>query len=99
MCQLPVGVGGFPLKDGRLIILDEPMASLDPKIERDMFLGVSDVDKTRIIVSHRLGHMIHADVIFLLDSGEIKEMGTHKQLMEQDGEYAKMFRMQAANYE
>lgn len=34
-------------KDGRLIILDEPMASLDPKIERDMFLGVSDVDKTR----------------------------------------------------
>ncbi len=86
-------------KDTKLIILDEPTASLDPQIEHDMFLSVDDNSKTRIIVSHRLGNMIHADMIILLENGRIIEEGTHEQLMEKNGEYAKMFRLQSANYQ
>lgn len=86
-------------KDTRLIILDEPTASLDPKIEHDMFSSVDDKSKTRIIVSHRLGNMIHANMILLLENGSIKEFGTHEELMNENGEYAKMFRLQSANYQ
>lgn len=86
-------------KNARLIILDEPTASLDPKIEHDLFSCVDDEHKTRIIISHRLGNMIYADKIILLDGGIIKETGTHVQLMQQSGEYAKMYRMQSSNYQ
>lgn len=86
-------------KDTGLIILDEPTASLDPKIEHDLFSCVEDENKTRIIISHRLGNMIYANKILLLDNGSIKESGTHEQLMKSNGEYAKMFRMQSANYQ
>lgn len=86
-------------KDTRLIILDEPTASLDPKIEHDMFSCVDDNSKTRIIVSHRLGNMIHANMIILLENGSIKEFGTHEELLRENGEYAKMFLLQAANYQ
>ncbi len=86
-------------KDTELIMLDEPTASLDPHIEHDLFSSMDDLSKTRIIISHRLGNMIYADKILLLDNQTIKESGTHDELMKKGGEYAKMFNLQAANYQ
>ena len=85
-------------KNAKLIILDEPTASLDPKIEYDMFSSVDQTDRTRIIISHRLGNMIKADNIILIDNGNICEMGSHQELIELDGKYATMFHMQSKSY-
>ena len=51
--------------------------------------------KTSIIIAHRLSTIQDADQIIMLQHGDIKEQGTHDSLMEQDGHYAKMFRMQS----
>lgn len=86
-------------KNTELIMLDEPTASLDPHIEHDLFSCMNDLNKTRIIISHRLGNMIYADKILLLNNKTIEESGTHDELMSRGGEYAKMFNLQAANYQ
>lgn len=85
-------------KQTPLVILDEPTASLDSKIECDMFSRMKQKDTTRIIISHRLGDLIKADIIMLIDNGSICEMGTHKELMELNGRYAHMFDIQSKNY-
>jgi len=86
-------------KGTKLIMLDEPTASLDPHIEHDLFSCMNDLNKTRIIISHRLGNMIYANKILLLKNGRVEESGTHDELMRNNGEYAKMFRLQAENYQ
>ena len=55
-------------------------------------------NKTVLFISHRLSSAVGADCVFLLNGGEIAERGNHSQLMEQNGVYAEMFRMQAQSY-
>ena len=55
-------------------------------------------DKTVIFISHRLSSAVNADVIYLLEQGEIIEHGTHEELMDENGKYAEMFNMQAKQY-
>ena len=55
-------------------------------------------DKSVVFISHRMSSAVLADKIYLLENGEIVESGTHKELMDKDGKYAKMFRMQALGY-
>ena len=56
------------------------------------------MDKTVIFISHRLSSTVMADRIYMLEKGSITEMGSHRELMELDGAYARMFRMQAERY-
>ncbi|KAF8606626.1 P-loop containing nucleoside triphosphate hydrolase protein [Ceratobasidium sp. AG-I] len=82
----------------RLLCYDEPSASLDPKAEFETFERLRKLrgDKTMIFVTHRFGHLNkHADLILYVKDGSIIEQGTHKGLLEQDGEYAKMYRFQS----
>ena len=51
-----------------------------------------------IFISHRLSSAIDADRIYLIEDGSVAEVGTHGELMEQNGKYAEMFRRQAENY-
>ncbi len=90
---------GFASKS-KIVILDEPSASLDPEAEHKIYENVYKYmnDKTVIFVSHRLTSTIMADKIIMMDAGQIRESGTHKELMGLRGEYYKLFRLQAEAY-
>lgn len=87
-------------KEGDIFILDEPTAAIDPITEAklyEMFLRISE-NKTCIIVSHRLAATKFVDRIFVIKDGGICEQGSHKTLINQNGEYAKMFFAQSTWY-
>jgi ATP-binding cassette subfamily B protein len=84
-----------------MIVLDEPTAAIDPIEESNIFrlFSESAKGKTAILVTHRLGSTKIADRILLMEAGRICELGTHEQLMQQNGKYAQMYREQASWYE
>lgn len=87
-------------KQSSIAILDEPSSALDPISEYEMFENMMKAcaDKTVMFISHRLSSAVNADIIYLLEQGEIAEQGTHAELMAKNGSYAKMFEMQAKQY-
>jgi len=87
-------------QDSSIILLDEPSSALDPVAEYQMYQTMMDAckDKTVVFISHRLSSAVLADRIYLLDNGRVIEEGNHTELLNKDGEYAKLFRMQAQNY-
>jgi ATP-binding cassette subfamily C protein len=87
-------------KDGHIAIFDEPTAALDPLAERQMYENLSKIfkDKTTIFISHRLASTQFCDCIYFLDKGEIIEMGSHQELLEKQGTYAKLFHIQSQYY-
>lgn len=84
------------LKDAPVILLDEATASLDPENEAEIQQAISRLIKGRtvIVIAHRLKTIIGADNILVLDNGRIVESGTHKQLLAQNGLYAKLWNLQ-----
>ncbi len=86
--------------DSDILILDEPTASLDAIAEQEIYDQFDTLrkDKTTIFVSHRLSSATTADVIFVLDNGELVECGPHSELMENKGVYYKLFTTQAGRY-
>ncbi|WP_409176900.1 ABC transporter ATP-binding protein [Brevibacillus fortis] len=85
---------------GQVVILDEPTSALDPKAEMEVFSDFQYLvkDKTVIFISHRLAAARMADRILVLKSGALIEDGNHLQLMRLQGEYYKMFKVQARWY-
>lgn len=83
-----------------ILILDEPTASLDPMAEQEIYNQFDRLrkDKTSVFVSHRLSSATTADVIVVLENGEIVESGTHKELMNLGGKYCELFTTQASRY-
>lgn len=88
------------VKDCPFKIFDEPSSALDPIAEYELFDHIlkSSKGKTMLFISHRLSSVQNADRVFMLESGELKEEGTHPELMEKDGLYADMYKKQAVNY-
>ena len=86
--------------DADIIILDEPTASLDPLAEQEIFRRFDELrgGKTTVFVSHRLSSATIASKIVVLENGQLEEEGTHRELMDQNGKYAMLFRTQAARY-
>lgn len=85
----------------KVLVLDEPNSALDPLAEKNIFDEIFKYakDKTLIFISHRFSTTINADCIYLFDDGKIKEFGSHKELMSLDGEYKRMFNIQAEKYQ
>lgn len=83
-----------------IIILDEPTSALDPYAEKEINDDIIKMagKKTIILISHRLSTIVNVDKIYVMESGEIKEEGTHNELMSQKGIYYKMFNAQAELY-
>lgn len=88
-------------KNPESIILDEPTARMDSFAEKSIFsLLLKQFEKKSILlVTHRLSSIIEIDHIFLLKNGSILESGTHYELMEREGEYYKMYKLQQSFYE
>ncbi|MBQ4570744.1 MAG: ABC transporter ATP-binding protein [Bacilli bacterium] len=84
-----------------LYILDEPTASLDPLAEEKInkLILNTAVDKTIIIIAHRLSTVVDTDKIYLMKQGTFTEIGTHQELLELNGDYALMFNTQKQLYE
>lgn len=84
------------LKDAPIVLLDEATASLDPENESLIQQAISRLitGKTVIVIAHRLHTIADADKIIVLDNGELVQQGKHEELMEQDGLYRKLFKIQ-----
>lgn len=87
-------------KDAPVLLLDEPTAALDPIAEQEMYLKYADftAGKSSVFISHRLASTRFCDHIILLDNGGIAEYGTHNELMNKDGKYAELFKLQSSYY-
>jgi len=82
--------------DPRILVLDEATSSVDAEAEAQIQTAIAElmVGRTSLIVAHRLSTIVHADVILVMHHGEIRERGTHRQLLEQGGLYARLHRLQ-----
>ena len=87
-------------KNSQIVIMDEPSASLDPVNEYKFNNVILEEfsEKTVIIISHRLSTVRKADVILFLKDGRIAERGSHSQLLEMNGDYAKMWKIQTEKF-
>ena len=91
-----VFAGKYPI-----VIMDEPSSALDPMAEYNLNQSIlkSTNDKTVVFISHRLSTTRIADKIYMFAKGQLIEEGSHKELLERDGKYAEMFRLQSEKYE
>jgi subfamily B ATP-binding cassette protein MsbA len=87
------------LKDAPILILDEATSALDTESERHIQDALDQVIKgrTTLVIAHRLSTVEKADLILVLDQGRIVEQGSHAHLIECDGAYAQLHRMQFAD--
>lgn len=81
-------------------VFDEPSSALDPIAEYKLFDNILKAcrENTLLFISHRLSSVQNADHVFLLENGEVREEGTHRELMKKQGIYADMYQKQAENY-
>ncbi len=88
------------MKDAQLLILDEPTAALDARAEHEVFKRFSELieGKMAVLISHRFSTVRMADRILFLENGQMKELGSHEELLKQNGKYAELFQLQAAGY-
>jgi ATP-binding cassette subfamily B protein len=84
------------LKDPRILILDEATSALDSENEALIQAAFDKAMKgrTSLVIAHRLSTILNADVIFVVDAGRIVEHGTHAELLERGGLYARLYRTQ-----
>lgn len=95
-----VGLARAYFRDCRLMVLDEPSAALDPISEDRIFEQLYHLSRGKgvVTITHRLSNTVLADRILVVGDGHIAEQGTHAELLEKDGIYARLFRLQAEKY-
>lgn len=89
-------------RDAAIVIYDEPTAALDPAAEIavfDQLRAQAAAGQTIILITHRLASTASADHIYRLQNGRIAEHGTHTQLLAAGGEYARLYALQAAQFQ
>jgi ABC-type multidrug transport system fused ATPase/permease subunit len=87
------------VRDAAILILDEPSSGLDAESERLVFEALDRLlsGKTTFVISHRLATIKNADVILVLDQGQIVERGTHTELLALNGLYSRLYQSQRAD--
>jgi ATP-binding cassette subfamily B protein len=91
-----VAIARVILKDPRILVLDEATSSLDSQSEALIQAALERVmqGRTSLVIAHRLSTILAADLILVVDRGQIVEQGTHAELIEQNGLYATLYRTQ-----
>ena len=84
------------LKDAPILILDEATSALDNESEQKIQSALDAImrGRTTIVIAHRLSTIETADKILVLDAGRVVEQGSHRELLEQGGHYAQLYKMQ-----
>lgn len=87
-------------KNGKILILDEPTAALDPIIEKKIYMQYNEMSagRTVVFISHRLASTSFCDMIFVLNNGQIAEKGNHETLLDNSEIYKEMFSAQSHYY-
>ena len=96
-----VAIARTLLKDPAILIFDEATSALDSHTERviQAELEVISTARTTLVIAHRLSTIVHADQIIVLDHGRIVERGTHDELLDRGGAYARLWSMQSRERE
>ncbi len=91
-----VGIARAILKRPPILVFDEATSSLDSKTEQSILAALREIsaEHTSLVIAHRLSTIVDADKIIVLDRGTIVEQGTHAGLLERDGHYAELWRVQ-----
>jgi subfamily B ATP-binding cassette protein MsbA len=91
-----ISIARAMLKNAPILLLDEATSSLDSKSERMVQEGLERLmyGRTSIVIAHRLSTIINSDKIYVLESGNIVESGTHKELLALNGYYANLYKLQ-----
>ncbi|MFZ2523255.1 MAG: ABC transporter ATP-binding protein [Minisyncoccia bacterium] len=87
-------------RDGLVMILDEPTASVDAESEAKIFDSIENLpkDRTAILISHDFSTISQCDKIFVMDKGKLVEEGTHKELMKNKKMYSELYKLQADRF-
>lgn len=91
-----VAIARVLLKDPPILVFDEATSSLDSRSEKNILSELSNIsrNKTTLVIAHRLSTIVDADQIIVLDKGQVKEQGSHQQLIELNGTYADLWAIQ-----
>ncbi|MDH3220146.1 MAG: ABC transporter ATP-binding protein/permease [Gammaproteobacteria bacterium] len=91
-----VAIARVLLKDPAILVFDEATSSLDSQSEKNILGALARIsrNKTTLVIAHRLSTVIDADRIIVLDQGRIREQGSHDVLIDANGLYAQLWRMQ-----
>lgn len=97
---------GFMRESPLLLVLDEPTAALDAETEHSLFARFADAARAHsasgritVLVSHRFSTVRMAELIVVMDGARVAEVGSHDELLARDGQYAELYRLQAAAYQ
>ena len=88
------------LKNAPIILLDEPTSALDSRTEEiiQRELRLLTKGKTTVVIAHRLSTILHADLIHVIEGGQVIESGTHEKLLALGGSYSQLFKLQFSKY-